>query len=61
MFDVSWKIYEPLKAKMLASRKTEDAEEDEDIEKSIDHVTPPGHAYVKLLQTLPRDVLSGEG
>lgn len=57
-------IYLPLKEKLLASRtpRTDDNDETEDetaVLESIDNSTPPGMAYVQLLQMLNQDVLPG--
>lgn len=53
-----------MKEKLLASRtpRTDDSDETEneaDVLKSIDNSTPPGTAYVQLLQMLNQDVLPG--
>lgn len=57
-------IYNPLKEKLLASRKRNDDSSDEHedeavIQESIDNLSPPGTAYVELLQILHQDVLPG--
>ena len=53
-----------MKEKLLASRtpRTDDNDETEDeaaVLESIDNSTPPGTAYVELLQILNQDVLPG--
>ena len=57
-------IYLPLKEKLLAAKNRSDdnAEEEDDeaaVQASIDNSTPPGAAYVELLQMLNQDVLPG--
>ena len=63
VFEFYTQIYLPLKEKLLASRKrSDDSEETEDeaaVLESIDNSTPPGTAYVELLQMLNQDVLPG--
>lgn len=53
-----------MKEKLLASRKrSDDSDENEDevvLQESIDNSTPPGTAYVELLQMVNQDVLPGE-
>lgn len=52
-----------MKEKLLASRKRSDDSDDTEDEaaelESIDNSTPPGTAYVELLQMLNHDVLPG--
>lgn len=57
-------IYNPLKEKLLASRKRNDDGNDEHedeaaVQESIDNLSPPGTAYVELLQILHQHVLPG--
>ena len=63
VYEIYTQIYHPLKEKLLASRKrTDDSDETENeaaVLESIDKSTPPGTAYVELLQMLNHDVLPG--
>ncbi|XP_022783954.1 focadhesin-like isoform X5 [Stylophora pistillata] len=57
------KIHLPLKEKILASKKLDSNADEEDgdvaVQQNIDNSTPPGNAYVELLQMVKQDVLPG--
>lgn len=53
-----------MKEKLLASKtRSDESDEEEDaaaVQEAIDNLTPPGTAYIELLQMVNQDVLPGE-